>query len=315
MVTPPPTAQPLAVGPLLQRSLDVLGRHAAVLLWCVVIVVTPLIVVSGAVAVALGSGGLRTYNLGATLMAIVGALGGLVGVAACMHVVARDRAGEPVSVQDALGFGLRRYPQVLAVTLIVAVAVFAGIIACIVPGIYLLVRWAMAVPALLIEGGDIGDVLQRAWKLVEHRWWITFGLLLAGYLLPAAVAAVLQQVIIALFGIAVDTQSAGGLIGLGTAQIIGSCVSMPFTAVFLVLLFSDLVITQPAAAQQRADWPPPVTPVGPYGPPPAVPPPPVAPPSVPLPDGFLPPSPEAEPRSGALPPPPERPPGAGDSER
>jgi len=315
MAANPPA--PLSLGALLQRTLDLVRRHLAVLVACVAIVVTPFVVVSGAVAVLLGPGGDRTYQLGSTLMAVVASLGGLIAVAACISVVLRERAGEPVTVGAALGFGLRRYPAVLAVTVIVALAVFAGIIACILPGLYLLVRWAMAVPALLVEGGDVGAALSRGWAVVENRWWLTFGFLIVGYLLPAVVAMVVQQATIALFGLGVETRSPGGLVGLGVAQILGTCVSMPFTAVFLVLLYTDLAATLPATAQERATWAPPVGPAAPYAtpaPPPApapIPPRPPA-PTGPLPGGFLPPASADPSAAGGLAPPAERPPGAGD---
>jgi len=288
-----------------------------VLVASVAVVVTPFVVVGGGAAVLFGRGGERTYQLGSTLMAVVASLGGLIAVAACISVVLRERAGEPVSVGAALGSGLRRYPMVLAVTLIVALAVFAGMIACVLPGIYLLVRWAMAVPALLVEGGDVGDALTRGWAVVENRWWLTFGFLIAGYLLPAIVALVLQQATIALFGLAIETQSPGGLVGLGVAQVVGTCVSMPFTAVFLVLLYLELARTLPATASERASWAPPTGPAAPYAtpaPPPVpapIPPRPPA-PADPLPGGFLPPAPADPPPAGGLAPPAERPPGAGD---
>ena len=307
----PTVSPPLSVGSLLQRTLDLVGRHLTVLLWCVVLVVTPLVVVGGVLAVAVGAGGLRTYNLGSTLMALLAAFGGLVGVAACMFVALQDRAGLPVTVQDALRYGVRWYPRVLGVTLMAAIAVFAGLIACIVPGLFLAVRFALAVPSLLVEGKPVAESLRRSWALVERRWWGTFGLLLAGYLLPAVIAFVLQPIILALFGLAVEPQSPGALIGLGVAQILGACVSMPFTAIFLVLLYSDMVAIQPLAAP-TGGWPPPApagTPPTPVAPPPA----PVAPaPDAPLPVGFLPPAPGPPPGGDSLAPPPEHPPAAGD---
>jgi len=315
MATTPPAS--LSLGALLQRTLDVVRRHLAVLVASVAIVVTPFVLVGGGAAVLLGPGGERTYQLGSTLMAVVAALGGLIAVAGCIGVVLRERAGEPVSVGAALGFGLRRYPMVLAVTLIVALAVFAGMFACFLPGIYLLVRWAMAVPALLVEGGDVGAALTRGWAVVENRWWLTFGFLIAGYLLPVVVALVLQQATIALFGLAIETRSPGGLVGLGVAQVVGTCVTMPFTAVFLVLLYLELATTLPATAQERATWAPPTGPAVPYAtpaPPPVpapIPPRPPA-PSGPLPGGFLPPAPADPPAAGGLAPPAARPPGAGD---
>ncbi len=310
----PTVSPPLSVGSLLQRTLDLVGRHLTVLLWCVVLVVTPLVLVGGVLAVAVGSGGLRTYNLGSTLMALLAAFGGLVGVAACMFVALQDRAGLPVTVPDALRYGVRWYPRVLGVTLIAAIAVFAGIIACIVPGIFLAVRFALAVPSLLVEGKPVAESLRRSWALVERRWWGTFGLLLAGYLLPAVIAFVLQPIILALFGLAVEPQSPGALIGLGVAQILGACVTMPFTAIFLVLLFTEMVATQPAVAP-AGGWPPPppsaAAPATPVAPPPSAP---VAPPAAdrPLPGGFLPPAPAAPPDGDGLAPPPEHPPAAGD---
>ena len=308
----PTTSPPLSVGSLLQRTLDLVGRHLAVLLWCVVLVVTPLVVLGGVLAVALGSGGLRTYNLGSTLMALLAAFGGLVGVAACMYTALQDRAGLPVTAPDALRYGLRWYPRILGVTLVAAVAVFAGLIACIVPGIFLAVRLALAVPALLVEGRPVMESLRRSWNLVERRWWGTFGLLLAGYLLPAVIAFVLQPIILALFGLAVEPRSPGALIGLGVAQILGACVTMPFTAIYLVLLYTEMVATQPAVAP-AGGWPPPAavdaspTPVAP---PPAVPA--TLPADRPLPGGFLPPAPAPPPAGDGLAPPPERPPGAGE---
>lgn len=315
----PPVSRPLSVAALLQRTLDVVGRNAGLLVRCVIIVVAPLVVVAGAVAgLAIRDGG-QAFDVGVSLMTVAAALGQLVAIAACVHVIVRVQGGATatVSTREALGFGFRWLPAVLGVSIVCGVAVFAGIIAFIVPGIYLLVRWAMVLPAMLVEDGRPFAALERSAELVRGRWWTVFGLLLAGYLIPAVVAAVVQQGILGLSGLATAPRTPEALVGQGVAQIIGTCISLPFTTAFLVLVYFELRTVGPVAAAPVAPgaWPPPAPPrvgASPVSrPAPVPPPPPTGVPGAPLPGGFLPPAPSGAPPA-ALPRPPERPPGAGD---
>ncbi len=65
--------------------------------------------------------------------------------------------------------------------------VLLGTILLVLPGIYLYVSFAVAVPVLLVEGAGPWRALGRSRRLVQGRWWGTFGVALVGYLLVTIV--------------------------------------------------------------------------------------------------------------------------------
>jgi hypothetical protein len=79
------------------------------------------------------------------------------------------------------GFTIQFAPLMLA-SVLAHVLTFIGLLACVVPGIYLLVAWWMFVPLLVIDKGlDFWPAMEASRKMVNRNWWPCFGLfLLAG---------------------------------------------------------------------------------------------------------------------------------------
>jgi hypothetical protein len=65
----------------------------------------------------------------------------------------------------------RRLWALLGLNLLSGIAILIGVILLILPGIYLLVRWSAAVPALIAEDSDITASFGHSAKAVEGRFW------------------------------------------------------------------------------------------------------------------------------------------------
>lgn len=59
----------------------------------------------------------------------------------------------------------------VAVWTITTVATAAGMIFLILPGLYLLGRWFVSIPLVLIDGCGIGEALAESWLLTEKSVW------------------------------------------------------------------------------------------------------------------------------------------------
>jgi hypothetical protein len=69
---------------------------------------------------------------------------------AITRAVAAEVAGEDSSVEQSYRFGFHRLGAVLAVSVLVGLATIAGFILFIIPGIYIGVRLAVSVEALVV---------------------------------------------------------------------------------------------------------------------------------------------------------------------
>jgi hypothetical protein len=95
--------------------------------------------------------------------------------------------GQTADMADAFaGFSLAFVPLMVA-GLVIQVLTAAGLILCILPGIYLLVIWWGFVPLLVLDKKmDFWPAMELSRKVVNHHWWQVFGLTLAALLVATA---------------------------------------------------------------------------------------------------------------------------------
>ncbi len=97
--------------------------------------------------------------------------------------------GVPASVRSALvGVG-RRYWGVMGLLLLYLVLL--PLLICLPVGVWLFVRWIVAIPVLLAEGVGPIQALDRSWVLTRDNWWRLFGILLLIWLLTSVVSGAL----------------------------------------------------------------------------------------------------------------------------
>jgi len=94
-------------------------------------------------------------------------------------------------------FAVSRLLWIWALSIVIGVIVFLGLIALIVPGIILAIMFSLALPVLLIENKGVLESMGRSRQLVSHRWLKTF----ATFLVVGIVLLIASSLIGALSGL------------------------------------------------------------------------------------------------------------------
>jgi hypothetical protein len=165
------------------------------------------------------------------LAAVVAVLAVAVVAGALTRAALAAAAGRDLGVGGGYRYAIGRAWPLLQVLLLTWLLVTIGFVLLVFPGVIVGVQLAVAVPALVAEGGRGRDAIARSWNLVGGRWWRTFGAILLTWLLVA--------VTVGLVGGAV------GLVGDGwlaqtVAQAIAVALTMPLVALVGALLYLDL---------------------------------------------------------------------------
>lgn len=105
-----------------------------------------------------------------------------------------------VNFGASIRFVASRLLSIWALSIIVGIIVFLGIIALIVPGIILAIMYCLALPVLLIENEGVFDSMSRSRVLVKHRWAKTLGIFIV-LLIIVLIASLIVGAITAPFGI------------------------------------------------------------------------------------------------------------------
>ncbi|GGQ37460.1 hypothetical protein GCM10010266_71080 [Streptomyces griseomycini] len=133
-----------------------------------------------------------------------------------------------------------------------------GIIGAGVAALWLMIRFSLSSPALMLEKQGIVKAMSRSAKLVRGSWWRVFGI----QLLATIIANVVASIVVIPFtflaaalsgdGVTGFLNSAGGDIGWtflvisGIGAVIGSMITFPITAGVTVLLYVDQRIRREA---------------------------------------------------------------------
>jgi hypothetical protein len=224
--------QPRTLGELVAVTFDLFGRHLAVFLSLTLVVVAPIVlVVDGVWGRYLAEGGDVDPPTAAAAASL--ALGVLVipPLVTALHVVVVQALarGEEPTVGGALRTASTRLLPAVAAVVVYSLAVAAGLLALVVPGVWLAVRWYFCAQAAVVDGLGPADALRRSAQVVEGRWWRTFGVLLAFGLVVGAVGAV---------GGALAHEIQNGAL-FTTAWILVQTITLSLTAIFGTLLFFD----------------------------------------------------------------------------
>jgi hypothetical protein len=174
-----------------------------------------------------------------------------------VHVVRRAAEGVRVTPREAIAAGLEAFANLFVPILLVALGVMLGLIALIIPGLILAVRWAVVPQVVVLEKVTGTAALRRSAALVSGQGWFTFLVLLVANLL-VGLFGLIFTVPLELAAKSADTQALS-LLG----QVLGQLFALPMLAVAVTLLYYTLRATPEQAVAA------PVVPAAP--PPPAMP--------------------------------------------
>jgi hypothetical protein len=237
-VTQLPLRRQRDVGELFRDTLAVFRRHALLFILLSAAVVIPAeLIVEGIGMEMLTSSYDSTPAIAETVIpTIVEFLVVTPIIAAiCIYALHQIAGGERPSAGQVFVAGFEAFTPLLAAVALAAAGIALGLLALIVPGIYIAVRWYFVPQSVVIEGARGPQALSRSSLIVTGFWWRTFGLVLLanvaiaipGFILLApftAVAESTDRAVWALIGSAVTTS-----------------VTTPFVALFSTLLYYDLL--------------------------------------------------------------------------
>jgi len=246
----------MGIGEILSTAFQLYRRHWRTLLAIAAVVVVPFTLLQYLLGDQVRTRGEETANgvvietatwavgIAGLVAALAGVVMFLVLTGAITRAVAAEVAGEDPSLEQSYRFGFHRLWSVLLVSVLVGLATVAGLILFIIPGIYIGVRLAVSIEALVVEGRRGTQAMGRSWELVGGHWWHAFGTLVVAWL----IIGVVESVITLPFG---DTS----WFVQGLVSAVATTVTMPYGVLVGVLLYLDLRARKEALTleQLRAD--------------------------------------------------------------
>jgi hypothetical protein len=232
---------PRGIGEILSTAFQLYRRYWRTLLAIAAVVVVPLTLLQYGIGHWFRTHGQQLHDQGVVstsfwavasaslLAALVGLLLYQVLTGAITRTIATEVTGQDLDLEQSYRFGFARLGPVLVVSILVGLATLLGLIVFIIPGIYIGVRLAVSIQALVVEDRRGTDAMRRSWDLVGGHWWhAAFTLLVA-----ALITGVVNAVITAPF-------SAGAWFLQGIAAAVATTVTLPYGALVGVLLYLDL---------------------------------------------------------------------------
>jgi Membrane domain of glycerophosphoryl diester phosphodiesterase len=232
---------PRGIGVILRAAFQLYRHHWRTLMAIAAVVVVPLTLLQYGIGHWVRSHGQQMQDQvvvstsfwavasASLLAALVGLLLYQVLTGAITRNIAAEVAGQDLGLEQSYRFGFARLGPILVVSILVGLATLVGLIVFIIPGIYIGVRLAVSIQALVVEGRRGTDAMRRSWDLVGGHWWHTaFTLLVAGL-----ITGVVNAVITAPFG-------ADAWFLQGVAAAVATTVTLPYGALVGVLLYLDL---------------------------------------------------------------------------
>ena len=251
-----PDLRPLGIGEVLDAGIKIVWRNAGTMLWIVLPIVLPVqfltsLLIVSAEDESLGttdpitgevvyeSGDIWLLVTGFVAIGVLSLLASTLVTAACFKAFGDAYLGERPAAKSSLGYALRRAHSIVWVTILGWIIVLIGAIFCILPGIWLYVSFAVAVPVLLTEGVKGRKALGRSKRLVRGRWWSAFAIILLGTLLTGIVSSVMSGLLEA----ASLTNAGNNTVSILTTTVgstVAAALTTPFSAAFVTVLYFDL---------------------------------------------------------------------------
>lgn len=177
------------------------------------------------------------YALQAVIVPLVLSLLSLVGTvvleAALVRATIEDLNGRKPTLSDSIGRGIAVLIPATGLTLIMNLAIGAGLMLLVVPGVFLFLCWSVATPVLVQERRGIFDSILRSAALTAgNRWRILLPILIL-YVFPSVTLLTANLLAPAVEGSAFWSSNAAMLAGL-------SVICLPLPAVVQAVVYVQL---------------------------------------------------------------------------
>jgi hypothetical protein len=117
------------------------------------------------------------FMFSAVLVVVLAILAPNIATGAITFGVFQQLRGKDTSIGECLSRGLSLLLPVVGLVIVQSLAIGFAMLACIVPGAILAVRWAVSIPAAVTEGTGVGTSMERSSFLTDGLRWDVFGVL------------------------------------------------------------------------------------------------------------------------------------------
>jgi len=222
--------------------------------------------------------------LSSSVVLLISMLGTIVATALLTTVTSRAVLGKPVTTAEAWRDARPQLAKLFGLTFLLPLIAFAIVAAGSLPGVliavagasaagavlavlgglgagvvalWLMIRFSLASPTLMLERQSVRKSMSRSVKLVRGSWWRVFGI----QLLAMIIANVVASIVVIPFAFLAAALSGNGMSGFlngtgdlgwtflivsGVGSVIGSMLTFPITAGVTVLLYIDQRIRREA---------------------------------------------------------------------
>jgi MFS family permease len=129
-------------------------------------------------------------------------------------------------------------PALIVAGVLAGLGILGGLILFIIPGLFLLTRWALIAPVIVLEKRRAGEAFSRSWDLVKGHSWSVFAVIIITGIGSSIVSGIIQGVLRAIL-----PDFLGDWLGALAAHV----VTAPFVAIAWTVMYFKLA--QPAVAE------------------------------------------------------------------
>ena len=189
---------------------------------------------------SIDTGELWTFVAGFLIVAVLTWFATQLATAACFDIVSGTYLDREPDWRESLALAWRRAGSLVWLELVYGVFLLLAFIACVLPGIYFYVAWAVAVPVLLFEDLRGRAALKRSRELLRGRWWPAAAVLILVTILGGILGTAIQGLLLAVVT-TTDNELVDALAS-GISQTAASILTTPFAAAATCVLYYDALV-------------------------------------------------------------------------
>jgi hypothetical protein len=231
--TTAPTGREFRIGPIFTRSWSIYAAN---------FLMFTLVAVVAGLPNQLGGDFESSAGVAQSIIAfIISVILYFVGQAVILYAAFQAMRGRDVIIGDAIGRAFSRFLSLLGISILVGLGVAIGFMLLIVPGIILALRWAVAVPACVVENKGPLESMRRSAELTKGHRWKIFGI----WVLIAIVAIIILIIVGVFAGLgAVVAQGLGRVLIAGVISLILTAIVTAYSYVLNAMIYHDLRVAK-----------------------------------------------------------------------
>ena len=94
-----------------------------------------------------------------------------------------EKGKDNFELEEIWQFATKKFSSLFLALIAMSFMIAIGIVAFVVPGVYLAITFSLVLPIMVFEDTDFNKSVIKSVNLIKNYWWFSFGLLIAIYLI------------------------------------------------------------------------------------------------------------------------------------